>query len=136
LTPLSALLGAVGDAHRSATSDGEPLIVMGMLSQLQEGKFYLEDLDGKVRVDLSRTNFTMGLFTEQCVVISEGKYRDQVFHATSIGFPPPEPRSVTLRVSVFHLCALAPRPGLLLRGWVRRKCLHTSVVHNKPSTVS
>ena len=88
LTPLSALLGAAGDSHNSSAAN-ESIVVMGMLSQLQEGKFYLEDLDGKVRVDLSQTEFTMGLFTEQTVVISEGVYKDQLFHASSIGFPPP-----------------------------------------------
>lgn len=96
LTPLSALLGAAGDSHKS-TAATESIVVLGMLSQLQEGKFYLEDLDGKVRIDLSQTEFTMGLFTEQTVVISEGTYKDQLFHASSIGFPPPELRSKTLR---------------------------------------
>lgn len=96
LTPLSALLGAAGDSHDRSTAN-DSIVVMGMLSQLQEGKFYLEDLDGKLRVDLSQTEFTMGLFTEQTVVISEGVYKDQLFHATSIGFPPPELRTKTLR---------------------------------------
>lgn len=44
LTPLSALLGHSRFKQRS----GQALVVMGMLAQLEEGRYYLEDLDGKV----------------------------------------------------------------------------------------
>ena len=40
--------------------DDEILIIMGMLTQLQEGKWYLEDLDGSVEVDLSNAVWVMG----------------------------------------------------------------------------
>eukprot|EP00039_Didymoeca_costata_P006425 m.90038 g.90038 ORF g.90038 m.90038 type:complete len:564 (-) comp13254_c0_seq2:1623-3314(-) len=94
LTPLSALLGI---RSNESEDDDEPLVVLGMITQLEEGSFYLEGLDGKVPLDVKGANFAMGLFTEHCIVICEGRYQDETFYATNVGFPPPEPRSETLR---------------------------------------
>ena len=66
LTPISALLGT-DDGDDDMGSD--VLVVLAMLTQLEEDCFYLEDQDGKVRIDVSETQFNMGLFTEQCIVI-------------------------------------------------------------------
>lgn len=49
LTPLSALLGYKGLSKMG----GSDLIVIGMLSQLEEGKLFLEDLDGHVSFSTS-----------------------------------------------------------------------------------
>jgi DNA polymerase epsilon subunit 2 len=95
LTPLSALLGCDGEEDDQG-EHGEALIVMGMLSQLKEGIFFLEDLDASVRLDMSGTTFAKRLFTEQSIVLAEGSYRDQVFHATNVMFPPAELRADTL----------------------------------------
>ena len=40
-------------------------------------------------------NFHTGLFTENCFVLAEGFYEDEVFHISAFGFPPPEPASIT-----------------------------------------
>lgn len=40
-------------------------------------------------------NFHTGLFTENCFVLAEGWYEDEVFHVNAFGFPPPEPAKVT-----------------------------------------
>ncbi|KAK2181720.1 hypothetical protein NP493_385g04054 [Ridgeia piscesae] len=40
-------------------------------------------------------NFHTGLFTENCFVLAEGWYEDEVFHVNAFGFPPPEPASTT-----------------------------------------
>lgn len=78
------------------SSSGIPdkIIVLGMLFQLREGKFYLEDLTGKVELDLSSCVFHTGMFVENSFVLAEGNY-DEVFHITAIGFPPIESHSVS-----------------------------------------
>ena len=40
-------------------------------------------------------NFDRGLFTENCFVLAEGPYEDEIFHVSACGFPPPEPSIVT-----------------------------------------
>ncbi|XP_064621990.1 DNA polymerase epsilon subunit 2-like [Lineus longissimus] len=85
LKPVEFLLG-------STVKLGD-IIVLGMLTQLKEGKWYLEDTTGCVQLDL--TNFHNGLFTENCFVLAEGWYEDQIFHVNAFGFPPPEPAKTT-----------------------------------------
>ncbi|XP_029650945.1 DNA polymerase epsilon subunit 2-like [Octopus sinensis] len=87
LKPIEHLLGT--------TSKVGELIVLGMLTQLKEGKWYLEDPSGSVLIDLTGASFHTGLFTENCFVLAEGWYEDSIFHVTAFGFPPPEPASVT-----------------------------------------
>lgn len=67
LTPLSALLG-----HTRYKADENGLVVIGMIVQLEEGKYYLEDLDGKVRLSLADVQAAHGLYTENSIVIAEG----------------------------------------------------------------
>ncbi|XP_051761811.1 DNA polymerase epsilon subunit 2-like isoform X2 [Ctenopharyngodon idella] len=62
LKTVEALLG-------STAKVGE-VIVLGMISQLKEGKFYLEDLSGTVQLNLYQ--FHSGLYTESCFVLAEG----------------------------------------------------------------
>lgn len=104
LTPLTSLLGAHGSTH----------FVLGALSQLEDGRFWLEDDAGRVAVDLSEAVTAAGLFTDNAVVIAEGELRrDGVFQVRccccgalsqnslplslgfkvrALGFPPLEPR--------------------------------------------
>ena len=74
------------------SSSGLPdkIIVLGMLSQLKEGKFHLEDPTGCVELDLSQCTYHMGLFVESSLVLAEGLYDDKIFHVDAVGFPPPE----------------------------------------------
>uniref|UniRef100_A0A667YLG4 DNA polymerase epsilon subunit n=1 Tax=Myripristis murdjan TaxID=586833 RepID=A0A667YLG4_9TELE len=85
LKTVEALLG-------STAKLGE-VIVLGMITQLKEGKFYLEDPSGTVQLDMSK--FHNGLYTESCFVLAEGWYEDSVFHVNAFGFPPTEPSSTT-----------------------------------------
>lgn len=39
--------------------------------------------------------FHTGLFTENCFVLAEGWYEDEVFHVNGFGFPPAEPADTT-----------------------------------------
>lgn len=63
-----------------------------------QGKFYLEDFDGHVALDLSECKLCHGLYTENAVVIVEAYYANKMLHVLTLGFPPPEPREVTLCV--------------------------------------
>ncbi|XP_070605001.1 DNA polymerase epsilon subunit 2 isoform X2 [Erythrolamprus reginae] len=78
----------------SSAKMGE-VIVLGMITQLKEGKYYLEDPTGVVLLDISKAQFHSGLYTESCFVLTEGWYEDEVFHVTAFGFPPTEPSSTT-----------------------------------------
>ncbi|XP_034289221.1 DNA polymerase epsilon subunit 2 [Pantherophis guttatus] len=78
----------------SSAKMGE-VIVLGMITQLKEGKFFLEDPTGVVLLDLSKAQFHSGLYTESCFVLTEGWYEDEVFHVTAFGFPPTEPSATT-----------------------------------------
>ncbi|GFR26086.1 DNA polymerase epsilon subunit 2 [Trichonephila clavata] len=79
-----------------SSSKEENVIVLGMLTQLKEGQFYLEDPTGVVRLNLSQAVYKGGLFTENNIVLAEGFYEDRIFYVTAIGFPPPEPADITL----------------------------------------
>ncbi|XP_074654952.1 DNA polymerase epsilon subunit 2-like [Tubulanus polymorphus] len=87
LQPIEYLLG-------SSAKLGE-IISLGMLTQMKEGKWFLEDPTGAVQLDLKQANFHSGLFTENCFVLAEGWYEDEIFHVTAFGFPPPEPAKTT-----------------------------------------
>ncbi|KAI9483679.1 MAG: DNA polymerase alpha/epsilon subunit B-domain-containing protein [Benjaminiella poitrasii] len=86
ITPIKALIG----------QDGKNFVLLGMLTQLEEGKIHLEDEDAHIELVLDNSNYTYGLFTDGCFVIVEGKYgEDHKFHVTEINLPPAEPRDMT-----------------------------------------
>lgn len=77
-------------------SKGEKL-VLGMLTQLEEGVWFLEDLNGTVRLDLSQASVTAGLHTECSFVIAQGLYIEDegeapLFQVSAMGTPPLETR--------------------------------------------
>ncbi|XP_037092812.1 DNA polymerase epsilon subunit 2-like [Pollicipes pollicipes] len=82
LQPVELLLGS-----SSRLTD---VLVLGMLTQLTEGKFFLEDPTGAVQLNLDDTKFPIGMFSEGCFVLCEGSYDDNVFDCTVMGFPPAE----------------------------------------------
>ena len=53
LTELKALLGCIGQTR----------CVMGCISQLQDGRYFLEDLSDALPIDISGSQTTSGLFT-------------------------------------------------------------------------
>ena len=66
-----------------------------MLTQLKYGCYYLEDPSGVVKLDMTETKFHTGLYTENCFVLAEGWYDDEVFHVLALGFPPAESNAIT-----------------------------------------
>lgn len=86
LTSIDALLGRAGTR-----------VILGMLCELEEGKFFLEDAHSTIQLDLSEASTTVGLFTRQAVVLAEGEVTvDGVFKVRQLGLPPPESRSASL----------------------------------------
>uniref|UniRef100_A0A8C5QHH1 DNA polymerase epsilon subunit n=1 Tax=Leptobrachium leishanense TaxID=445787 RepID=A0A8C5QHH1_9ANUR len=71
------------------------VIVLGMITKLKEGKYFLEDPTGAVQLDISKAQFHSGLYTESCFVLAEGWYEDKIFHINALGFPPIEPAVTT-----------------------------------------
>lgn len=63
-TSIDSLLG------RSGTH-----VLLGMLSELEEGRIFLEDAYAHIELDLSCATMTAGFFTKNCVVLAEGKVR-------------------------------------------------------------
>jgi DNA polymerase epsilon subunit 2 len=101
LTHIHALQGA---------PPGEPMTVLGVLTQPSEGTLCLEDLTDSVRLDLSNVKSTAGLFAENCVVIARGVLDESgVFRVSELGLPPAERRSESLdNVTVVGTSAAAP----------------------------
>eukprot|EP00794_Sanderia_malayensis_P000497 gene497-1143_t len=87
LKSIEHLLGSTGNL--------ENVIILGMLTQMKEGKYWLEDPTGVIELDMEKALFHTGLYTENCFVLAEGNYDDSIFKITAIGFPPPEQASVT-----------------------------------------
>lgn len=66
------------------------VVVLGLLTQLTEGRYHIEDPTGTVPLDLSRAQYHSGLYCEGCFVLVEGNYADQRLRVAGLGFPPPE----------------------------------------------
>lgn len=76
--------------------EGEKFVFFGMLSQLKEGKWFLEDLDDRVELDLSEAELKMGLFTETCFVLVDGLYMDDArLKVSQIAMPPCEAKDTS-----------------------------------------
>ncbi|EAT45964.1 AAEL002785-PA [Aedes aegypti] len=70
-----------------STSKMKEVVVLGLLTQLTEGKFYLEDPTGVVPIDLRETVYSSGLFCEGCFVLASGTYSDGTLKIDELGFP-------------------------------------------------
>ena len=72
---------------KSTLSDA---IALGMVVQLKDGKYFLEDPTGVVPIDLSSCRYQSGIFTESCIVLIEGTFVEGVLRVKAIGHPPIE----------------------------------------------
>ncbi|CAG4966167.1 unnamed protein product [Colias eurytheme] len=80
----------------SSSSKVDDVIVLGLLTQLTEGKYYLEDPTGSVLLDMTQTRYHSGLFTENSFVLAEGYYDDKVLHVMGLVLPPSESRAASM----------------------------------------
>jgi DNA polymerase epsilon subunit 2 len=97
LTAIDSLRGTHGDR-----------LVLGMLTQLEEGSWFLEDINGSIEVDLSEAHTTAGLHTDSSFVIAQGQMIDlevddgvdsdrPIFKVFAMGTPPLEEREKTFK---------------------------------------
>lgn len=86
-------------------SSDQVVHLFGMLSQLEEGKFFLEDPEDNVQLDLSEATTQGGIFCEGCMVIAEGCLKDGIFRVSKLKMPPVESRART--------CTLQSYPDIL-----------------------
>lgn len=101
ITSVESLRGAEGTA-----------VLLGMLAQLKEREWFLEDASGSVKllIDPAQCVLHSGLFTEHCAVLVEGELVDDVFRVRTMGLPPPESRANSLS-HMSHLNYLGLLPG-------------------------
>ncbi|KAL0417307.1 UNVERIFIED_CONTAM: DNA polymerase epsilon subunit B [Sesamum latifolium] len=88
ISPIQSLVGQTGKRW-----------VMGLISQLEDGHFYLEDLTAAVEFLNMNYRITTGFFAENTIVLAEGEMLlDGIFQVKTCGFPPLEDRekSVTM----------------------------------------
>ncbi|KAJ3041234.1 DNA polymerase epsilon subunit 2 [Rhizophlyctis rosea] len=74
-------------------------VLFGMLTQMEEGKYHLEDPDDYIELELNAKNLErgVGLFTMNCFILVEGMYtEDRTFRVLTLGMPLPEPREKSL----------------------------------------
>ncbi|GAA5849550.1 hypothetical protein JCM9279_007266 [Rhodotorula babjevae] len=93
LTTIKNLLGRQG-GH---------FLIFGLLTRMEDGELYLEDLDDKVKLDLSDATPESGLFTEGSFVLVDGDYtHDSIFKVAEIGHPPSERRDEAMKIHGHH----------------------------------
>ncbi|NWH40692.1 DPOE2 polymerase, partial [Chloropsis hardwickii] len=94
------------------------VIVLGMITQLKEGKYFLEDPTGVVQLDLSKA------ISFCCDGRAGGIscwYEDEVFHVNAFGFPPTEPSATTRYkkcINSSRACSAVSVPAFPGMGWV------------------
>ncbi|KAM0868739.1 hypothetical protein ACQ4PT_041129 [Festuca glaucescens] len=89
ITSIQSLIGCTGRRW-----------IMGVISQLEERQFYLEDLTGAVPIDLANAISLKPLpcfFVENTVIVAEGELLlNGIFQVNTCGFPPLEDREASL----------------------------------------
>ncbi|KAK2990641.1 hypothetical protein RJ640_028830 [Escallonia rubra] len=124
ITTIQSLVGRTGKSW-----------ILGVISQLEDGHFYLEDLSAAVEIDLSSAisflpscmhppcssdnadscflfpnSITTGFFSENTIVLAEGEMLlDGMFKVNTCGFPPLEDRDKSIELFAgidFFGCAL------------------------------
>ncbi|PKA49599.1 DNA polymerase epsilon subunit 2 [Apostasia shenzhenica] len=86
ITPIQSLIGCAGRRW-----------LMGVISQLEEGHFYLEDLTAAIPIDLTNAKITSGFFVENTIIVAEGELLPTgTFKVNTCGFPPLEDRDDSL----------------------------------------
>lgn len=76
----------------SCSSRVNDVVVLGLLTQVIERQYHLEDPTGSVLLDISNVRYHSGLFTEGSYVLAEGYFEDKTLHVTGLVQPPVESR--------------------------------------------
>jgi DNA polymerase epsilon subunit 2 len=90
LTPIESLLGKRSNASES-------LLLLGILIQIEEGHYYLEDPSGQVPVSFQAATAVDGFYvTEHCILLVEGSFQDDILYIHRLGHPLLETRKTSL----------------------------------------
>lgn len=104
LSPISALLGGQGK-HT----------LLGILTQPEEGVWYIEDVDGCLPLDLSQAQPYHFMITEGCIVLVEGSLTDGKLRVEALALPPPEDRGKSIEaIGTADIFGNNVRPSQLL----------------------
>ena len=96
LTPIESLLGRSSSTSNRAAGNNL-VLVLGVLLQLQEGVYCLEDPSGQVPIQLQHAKVTNHSYvTEHSILLVEGQFHDGVLTAHRIGPPLQESRASAL----------------------------------------
>ena len=81
-----------------AAAPPPPAYALGIISQLEDGRFFLEDTTGRIPLELPVDAATSaGFFCEGCAVVVEGDVTPaRSLRVRALGMPPCEPRADTL----------------------------------------
>jgi DNA polymerase epsilon subunit 2 len=93
LTPIESLLG-----RRDQSSTGT-VLCLGLLLQIEEGRYYLEDPTGQVPLVFERDVMQQSgacFITEHSILLVEGAFQDGFLFVQHLGPPLLEPRATTL----------------------------------------
>lgn len=75
---------------------GKAFLLFGMLMVGTEGRYWLEDLDSKIMLDMSEAISSEGWICPGCLCLVDGIFTEQEdFHVFTIGHPPTERRERT-----------------------------------------
>jgi hypothetical protein len=77
---------------------GELCCLFGLLDEIGDGCYSLEDTSGSIELDLSQCELAHGIIFPGCFVLVEGKRRTRTLEVVTIGLPPAEPRNETLTI--------------------------------------
>jgi DNA polymerase epsilon subunit 2 len=92
LTPLESLLGRQNDGQVSC-------LVMGILSQTNEGSYWLEDPTGSVPLSFHNASLVDPIYvTEHSILLMEGSFLGETFMVQRVGSPFLESRHKSLKV--------------------------------------
>jgi DNA polymerase epsilon subunit 2 len=116
LTRVESLLGTKRD-------DSGSVLLLGILIQMEEGQYYLEDPTGQIAVSFlhmqDAATTTEGFFvTEYCILMVEGTVQDDILYVQRLGHPLLETRETSMRAiqqqvshPSFQLSSSKPRRG-------------------------
>ncbi|KAE8653182.1 DNA polymerase epsilon subunit B [Cucumis sativus] len=121
ISPIQSLVGQTGRKW-----------VMGVISQMEDGHFYLEDLTASVEINLSSAKITTGLFTENTIIVAEGEMLvEGIFQVVTCGFPPLEERGKSLKLLAgqdFFGDGVLPKEETLRRADLEKKAVNDMFV--------